>query len=78
VQKVSGVYLTHWAHGIAPADERQTVADFFEAFPWDGAAPQGDDLTAEEFFGAFGDAPEPPAAPPTLRGVQADGRRGER
>lgn len=71
----SGVFPARWARGLSASDERQSAAEFFEAFPWEGPAVEGAALTSEEFFDAFCE-PEPPS-PPTLRGYRADGSRGE-
>ncbi|HEU4408675.1 MAG TPA: hypothetical protein VFS43_25670 [Polyangiaceae bacterium] len=73
-EAVSGVTWARWVWGLAPAHEGQSVADFFDAFPWDGASDD-EALTSVDFFAAFGDEDEAPA-PSTLRGYGADGTRG--
>jgi hypothetical protein len=70
----SGAPPTRWAQGLSPSHERQSTAEFFDDFAWEGGG--NEILSSAEFFEAFDDAPEPPS-PPTLRGYGDGGRQGE-
>ena len=42
------------AIAIGLADEELAVAAYFDAFPWEGAAPDAATLSAEDFLAALG------------------------
>ena len=74
---VSGTYPSPWALGLSASHERQSAAEFFETFPWEGPGDE-EVMSSGAFFDAFCDDPPESSAPPTLRGYQVDRRSGER